>query len=194
MKKIFIIMSTCLLLSTSVAWGEESPMQFAKERQAAIFRGGSKVELEIDKALDYQSLIINSMGLYWGSLSDVQKSEVSTSLKSIIRSSLKKRLTKVDSKDVTWTGIEPKGENIFIVKSFVETRKPIQEIFEIDYTVIKNPDGYRIIDVIFDGVSTLENYRRQFNKIIKLKGIDGLILKLKERSNQNLIEGDGCQK
>ncbi len=157
----------------------------------AIYYGGANIESEIDKTLDYETLVRSSMSNNWDVASESQRSQILSSLKSIIRTSLKKRLSKVSSKNVTWLNPESKEDNTTIVKSIVEYKKPIQEKFEIDYVVSKNKDQYKVIDVVFDGVSTVDNYRRQFHKMIKSKGIDALVDRLKERASQNLIEDNG---
>jgi ABC-type transporter MlaC component len=37
-------------------------------------------------------------------------------------------------------------------------------------------------DVVVDGVSTVENYRSSFNRVISKEGVDGLIKKLEKGS------------
>jgi ABC-type transporter MlaC component len=39
-------------------------------------------------------------------------------------------------------------------------------------------DDWKVIDIITEGVSLAKNYKYEFNKILKEKGIDELILRL----------------
>jgi phospholipid transport system substrate-binding protein len=42
--------------------------------------------------------------------------------------------------------------------------------------------GWRIVDIVVDGVSTVQNYRSSFSRIIQKEGIDGLIKRLERGS------------
>ena len=46
---------------------------------------------------------------------------------------------------------------------------------QIDYGMVKKPDGWKCYDVIVGGVSLVTNYRDEFNEQIKNGGVDGLI-------------------
>lgn len=192
MKKIFLAAFSLTLFFSNIALGDEAALQFAKSRQQAI-SSSSKPGLEIDKTLDYESLVRNSMGANWDLATESQKRDIDISLRSIIRTSLERRLKKVKSKSITWSSSEDKTEDLSIVRSVVDVTRPVAEQFEIDYVVLKKSEGYKVIDVIFDGVSTVETYRRQFQRIIKSRGVSTLVEKLKERVSQNLIDDDdGC--
>lgn len=194
MKNISIpLLTLTFFLFSSLAFADEGALKFAKSRQEAIIASGWNSGLEIDKTLDYDVLIINSMGSNWDSASESQKEEIKSSLKTIIRSSLQKRFKKIPSKKVKWNGFEDQDYDLTIVKSAIEYTKPISESFEIDYLVRKTGSSYKIVDVVFDGVSTVNNYKHQFDKLIRKKGMDALVQKLKERAAQSLIDDDdGC--
>jgi phospholipid transport system substrate-binding protein len=42
----------------------------------------------------------------------------------------------------------------------------------------REKDGWHIIDIVVDGVSTVENYRSSFARIISKEGVEGLIKRL----------------
>ena len=48
----------------------------------------------------------------------------------------------------------------------------------IDYRMHEEKGAWRIIDIVVDDVSTVENYRSSFNRIVKKEGMDGLISRL----------------
>ncbi len=48
----------------------------------------------------------------------------------------------------------------------------------IDYVMRRAGPDWRIIDIVIDDVSTVENYRSSFGRIIKKEGMDGLINRL----------------
>lgn len=55
----------------------------------------------------------------------------------------------------------------------------------IDYSMEKGPGGWKVYDVVVDGVSLVTNYRETFNTEIHNAGVDGLIKAL-ARKNRSL--------
>jgi phospholipid transport system substrate-binding protein len=65
----------------------------------------------------------------------------------------------------------------------VPTQVPIDgEQSDIVYVMRREKGGWRIEDVVIDGVSTVANFRRAFTQVIAKEGIDGLIAKLKKEA------------
>lgn len=60
--------------------------------------------------------------------------------------------------------------------------------YAVSYRLETHGEGYRIYDVIAEGVSLVSNYRAQFDSILKKDGVDGLIAALE--SNLENLEGN----
>ena len=52
----------------------------------------------------------------------------------------------------------------------------------IDYAMEKTGGGWKVYDVVIDGVSLVTTYRGSFNDQIQKGGIDGLVKTLSERN------------
>ena len=52
------------------------------------------------------------------------------------------------------------------------------DVTQVDYVLKKMASGWRIVDIVVDGVSTTQNYRSSFGKVIAKDGWDGLIARL----------------
>ncbi len=73
----------------------------------------------------------------------------------------------------------------------VETRivDPDQSFVEIDYVAKKVGDRWSLVDVIVDkGISELKVRRSEYRKVLKDKGVDGLITTLEAKVSQLLKE------
>lgn len=56
----------------------------------------------------------------------------------------------------------------------------------IDYALEKGANGWKVFDIVIEGVSLVTNYRSQFNdEIRQAGGMDGLIQKLAEKNKQS---------
>jgi phospholipid transport system substrate-binding protein len=51
----------------------------------------------------------------------------------------------------------------------------------VDYAMRQAKDSWRIVDITIDDVSTVENYRSSFSKVIAQEGFDSLIAKLSKK-------------
>ncbi len=52
------------------------------------------------------------------------------------------------------------------------------DVTKVDYVLKKLASGWRIVDIVVDGVSTTQNYRSSFGKVIAKEGWNGLIARL----------------
>jgi phospholipid transport system substrate-binding protein len=56
--------------------------------------------------------------------------------------------------------------------------KPIQ----LDYQMRKTDQGWKIYDIVVEGVSLVLTYRSEFDSVVKQQGIDGLIKRLADKN------------
>ena len=53
----------------------------------------------------------------------------------------------------------------------------------VNYNMSNNPGGWKIYDVIIEGVSLVNNYRSQFNNILIKSSYKELVQKIKEKKS-----------
>ena len=59
-----------------------------------------------------------------------------------------------------------------------EGRPPVP----VDYAMRKTPEGWKIYDIVIEGVSLVLTYRAEFESITRASGVDGLIKRLQEKN------------
>lgn len=52
----------------------------------------------------------------------------------------------------------------------------------VDYSLVKGDSGWKVYDIVIEGVSLVTNYRSQFSNEIRQNGIDSLIKKLADKN------------
>ncbi len=70
------------------------------------------------------------------------------------------------------------GDKVIVPTVLVVKGEPTH----VDYVMQPRGDAWKIVDIIIDGVSTVENYRSSFSKVIAQEGFDALIAKLSKKS------------
>jgi phospholipid transport system substrate-binding protein len=74
------------------------------------------------------------------------------------------------------------GDTDVVVKT--EVVQPGSKPVQLDYSLEKQGDAWKVYDVIVAGVSLVTNYRDTFKQEVSNKGIDGLIQMLSNRNKQ----------
>ena len=78
--------------------------------------------------------------------------------------------------------VERKDDNYAEVKSKI-VQASGRDI-GIDYRLHKTPEGWRVYDVIIEGVSLVANYRSQFKRLIRKSSYEDLIARMKTKQDE----------
>jgi phospholipid transport system substrate-binding protein len=60
--------------------------------------------------------------------------------------------------------------------------QPGGQPIEVNYTLEKQPEAWKVYDIVIEGVSLVTNYRGQFAQEIRQNGLDSLIKKLADKN------------
>ena len=131
--------------------------------------------------LDYDELAQKSMAAHWEKLTPAQRTEFVSTLKELIERNYVKQLRSNLDYQVQYKNEEADGDQA-TVSTVVKVKSPGKSTdAEIVYKMKKDPDGWRVWDVITDEVSLVHGYKTQFNKIIVEQSYDALIKKMKSK-------------
>ena len=95
---------------------------------------------------------------------------------------------------LTWTKIEPyyqelekinyQSEKILdtfaSVKTVIVTRQKVEH--PVEYRLEQSQTGWRIYDIVIEGVSLVKNYRTQFDEIITKSSYEALLKELRSKA------------
>ncbi len=59
----------------------------------------------------------------------------------------------------------------------------------IDFTMRKTEKGWKVYDIVVEGVSLVLTYRSEFDAVVKQEGIDGLIKRLAQKNSPAAVGG-----
>ena len=75
--------------------------------------------------------------------------------------------------------MKPDDTDVTVHNQYVRAGgKPVQ----IDYQMRKTDNGWKIYDIVVEGVSLVLTYRSEFDAVVKQQGIDGLIKRLADKN------------
>jgi phospholipid transport system substrate-binding protein len=157
---------------------------FVKAKQTELMKlvKQNKPDAEVDKvfdqALDYRVLAQAALRDHWADRTDAEREEFTNLLAKLVRASYRKNLKKTLGYDVAYKGTEQGKDGEVVRTVATSTTNARQEPLSIDYVV----KSQRIIDVVTEGSSMVNNYRSSFNRIMKKGGFPEVLKRMRKRA------------
>jgi len=198
MKSLFSLILGLLLLSTSVFAQEDSPDALIKKvtedvltivrQDKDIQSGNTKKAIELVEAkvlpnFNFVHMTALAMGKDWNKATPEQKKQLSEEFKTLLVRTYSNALTGYKDQTVRYKPTKMQaGDAEVVVKTEVVQagNKPIQ----LDYSMEKLAEGWKVYDVIVAGVSLVTNYRDTFGQEVRANGVDGLIKMISNKNKQ----------
>ncbi len=135
-----------------------------------------------DDIIDFEKLSQTTLGFHWRKLTDQQKAEFTKEYKDFlyrfyVKSMFKFKNSQIEYRREITTGMSGKIKTEVYFKEDGESRNAL-----IEYVLTKTPKGWRISDVIIEGITLSLSYKDVFTKIANEKGMAALIEELKSKN------------
>jgi phospholipid transport system substrate-binding protein len=139
-----------------------------------------------DKAFDVNTIARFVLGPYWRRATEAQRQEFIRLFTTYIVHVYTVRLSEYSNEQFKVTGSRPESENSIIVNSLA-TSPGSDAPTHLDWRVIKTANGFKITDVIVEGVSMAITEREEFASVIQRGGgnIEALLKMLREKTGQS---------
>ncbi len=198
-KKLILSVASLFAFSGVPAFAQEAPDDLIRrstnEILAAIksdkdLQAGNQQKIEKlaeEKVLPYFNfarMTQLAVGRNWRDASDAQKKSLTDEFRSLLIRTYSTSLSQYRNQTID---VKPLKIAATEMETVVKTNvnQPGGQPIPIDYSVEKLKDGWKVYDVLIDGVSLVTNYRSSFNTEIQKSGIDGLIKSLADRNARN---------
>jgi len=188
-----------LVVSTSAAFAEVAPDALVKTTAEDVLniiksdkdiQAGNQTKifaLAEDKILpnfnfDRVSRIV--LGKNWNSATKEQQDAFQKEFKTLLIRTYASALSKYKNQTIDYKPLRSQPSDTEVsVKT--QINQPGGQPIEVDYSLAKETDGWKVFDIVIEGVSLVTNYRGQFNDVVRQSGMDGLIQKLVEKNKSN---------
>lgn len=158
---------------------QKAPAGSPAERSLA-----TKVTQSVRGFLDIDQLGKAALVDHWKTLKPAEQTEFLKTLRDLIEANYVNGLRANLAYTVEYDGESTDANGNLVVKTTVTTQRKGRPFrIKVDYLLVKDKDGtnYRAFDIKTDGVGLVENYRTQFNKLIKDKGFPALVELMKKK-------------
>jgi phospholipid transport system substrate-binding protein len=145
-------------------------------------RGEELTEL-LGEFLDYNRLTKLSLDKEWNKRSPREREQFVNLLRQLVERQYQRNMESTLQYKVKWVGTEPIETGVKVKSSARSVRKKRQPPVAIDYSMSPTGDEWKVFDIFTDEVSLVQNYKRQFRRVIKDEGWSGLIGRMEKKLN-----------
>lgn len=149
-----------------------------KERRAVLRK-------TIVGRFDFAEMAKRALATQWAKRTPEEKKEFVDMFTNLLEKSYMDRIEAYTDEVIEYNG-ESIDNDYAVVKTMVKAKD--KEGIPIDYKMIKEGDQWLVYDVVIEGVSLVNNYRNQFNKIISSGSYADLVKKMKTKETEILQE------
>ncbi|MFV1951465.1 MAG: ABC transporter substrate-binding protein [Nitrospinota bacterium] len=150
-----------------------------KEERRKLLREAMK------ERFDFEEMSKRSLARHWRKRTQEEKKEFVEIFSKLLENSYVDKIESYKDEKVVYTNESVEG-NYAIVRTNI-TGKEYEDI-PIDYKLIKSGNKWMVYDFTVEGVSMINNYRSQFNKIIRGSSYEELVKKMRIKTEDISLE------
>lgn len=139
----------------------------------------SKIREIVEKRFDFEEMAKRSLALHWKNRTPDEQKEFVSLFSDLLEDTYIRKIERYEDEKVVYTDERTDGPYA-TVKTKIITEKEVE--IPVDYKIFKKGQKWEIYDIVIEGVSLVNNYRTQFNQIIRSGSYEELVKKLKKKT------------
>ena len=156
----------------------------AGDRQKAM----KLAEEKILPHVDFEEATRLAVGRGWAQASAEQKKRLVTEFRNMLVRTYSNAISAYEGQTmkVLPSRAKPSDSEATVRNQFIRPGgKPVL----VDYSMRKTEQGWKIYDIVVEGVSLVLTYRSEFDAVVKQDGVDGLIKRLAQKNTPAAVGG-----
>lgn len=139
----------------------------------------AKLREIIVKRFDFEEMAKRSLALHWSKRTPQEQKEFISLYSDLLENTYIKKIERYENEKVLYT--DEKIDGLYAtVKTKIFSGKEID--IPVDYKIFRKNGKWEVYDIVIEGVSLVNNYRSQFNQIIRSDSYEELIKRLKAKA------------
>jgi phospholipid transport system substrate-binding protein len=141
----------------------------------------AKLEEVVTRIVDLQAMAVASLGRRYEGLSEAQKKKYQKAFSTRFKHASESQIDFYRTTTITYGPEDKVGDDVTVATTLTAKGEPTPVI----YKMRREASGWKMVDLTIDGVSTVDNYRSSFAKVMEKEGIDGLVRRLERDSTKS---------
>jgi phospholipid transport system substrate-binding protein len=141
-----------------------------------------------ERAFAWEEMARRALAVHWRERSPQERQEFVQLFRDLVERTYMNRLEQAskEKQDILYTGERIEDSRAVVSTKAITTRRT--EV-PLEYRLVKEAGGWQIYDVLIEGVSLINNYRSQFNEIIRSSSYENLVQKMRSRDESVAAPG-----
>lgn len=192
MKKILSALLLSLFATVSMAGevgdfvkntAEKVKVGINKSKDLKEFNDYMNTTIVPEDIIDFTKLSQLTLGHHWRKLSDSERADFVKEYKDFLYRFYVKSMFKFKNSEIAYRREITTGESGKLKTEVYYKEDGESKTAMIEYVLNKTPKGWRISDVVIEGITLSLSYKDVFSKIINEKGFPALIQELKSKNS-----------
>jgi len=139
----------------------------------------------IGERFDFEEMAKRSLALHWKKRTPEERQEFIPLFSDLLERSYVNKIENYTDEQILYTD-ETIDNDYATVKTKIITKRNVE--IPIEYRLLKNNNRWGVYDVIIEGVSLVNNYRNQFNRIIRKDSYEELVKRMKNKQEEEKFD------
>jgi phospholipid transport system substrate-binding protein len=133
-----------------------------------------------DNVFDWTEMSRRALGKHWAGRTPAEQQEFAGLFRDLLERAYVAKIERYTGEPIAYVGESVDGDQA-TVRTRITTKQG-QDV-PIDYRLARQGDNWLVYDVLVENISLINNYRTQFDGIIKTSSYEELVKKLKARAS-----------
>jgi phospholipid transport system substrate-binding protein len=149
----------------------------------------AKIMKAVRDVFDFEEMAKRSLGQYWRQRSDAEKKDFTDLYADLLERSYINRIESYSDEKIVYGGEKVDADFAVVPSKFITKRN---EDITADYKLMLKGGTWFVYDMVIENVSLVNNYRIQFNKIIRTSSYEELVRKMKNKRESEVLAAPGA--
>ena len=131
-----------------------------------------------NRLFDFEETAKRALGPHWQPRTPAEREEFVKLFSDLLEAAYVGKIDLYQGEKITYVSEMVEGDQA-TVKTRIVTKQGTE--LPVDYRLLREKDGWRVYDVVIEGVSLVGNYRTQFNKIIQTSSYEDLVKRMRAK-------------
>jgi len=139
----------------------------------------AKIRAIVGERFDFDEMAKRSLAQHWKKRTPEEQKEFVPLYSDLLENAYIKKIEKYEDEKILY--VDEKTEGTYAsVKTNIITSKEVQ--IPIEYRLLRKDSKWAVYDVVVEGVSLVNNYRNQFNSILRSGTYEELVKRMKNKT------------
>ncbi len=135
----------------------------------------------VRQRFDSLELAQRVLAQHWRDRTDDERRRFAQLFSDVLETTYINKLKTYSDQEIVFKKQLVKGDKAMVYSVIINNKQEIP----VDYRLQSNGSQWLLYDIIIEGVSLVQNYRKQFDQIIRKEKYEGLILRMEEKIREN---------